>query len=75
MSDFNRREFMAALSGLVASFYAGGMPEDAIVVAGEDFFAEMEEESSSSESSTSIAHTCTCMGPSCPKYHTHSGGG
>jgi hypothetical protein len=48
MTDFNRRGFMATLSGLVASFYAGGMPEDAIVTAGEDFFAEMEEESSSS---------------------------
>jgi hypothetical protein len=52
---------MAALSGLVASFYAGGMPEDAIVVAGEDFFAEMEEESSTSLSSSgSPSSSCSC---------------
>lgn len=62
MSDFNRRGFMAALSGLAASFCAGGMPEDAIATAGEDFFARMDDEVSS----------CSCAGPCCVGFSSTS---
>lgn len=77
--ECGRRSFMAALSGLVASFYAGGMPEDAIVCAGEEFFEELgDEESSVSSEESSVSSessevsSCSCAGACCVGFDSGS---